>query len=757
MSTSKSFEETIKEKRNLIIDCINEKNVDFGDALIFYASQIEKQAMASFDDFSKAFDKYGRFLFWSIKQILAYKPTFKKDLSGEPFLNEIIYLLLYENGKNSFNKTMSLISNSYLKILLVLLFVSKKIKSKQIIDADYLFAPFILENAFKYYDLSSITKKEETVLFAIVDSVGDFSIFKRNLLREEYKIKASFLKEIDKIEFSDYLNWNHSLPKAVSMEEKVVVELFSVKYEHSNNKNALRELMNFGSPWPDISQWKQGAIKAAQKYFDNEKVDIISELICSILYKGKLSAKTENALLVSANDFFNDVTKIIPPIVSFAYQNKKLLSKIIQQALVSLSISKTASLTDVRITENLKESNIILNQTAMNVLKVKNQDIINTAVAAKEEKAFKATLIPNAFDNVTLEDIKKVSQKFDYFSANTTDATLYIYYMRVISRIKQINKIDATWLSQEVVRIINRWQKVGYNKAVSTLKSYTFNGPTISFEDANTYYKAYFKDPRLPFFAELGLTDKNILDVLITKSAYTFDLFTSSIVISKDFPYIKSKADPLDYDSKKALETADKLEIILYPYFKNLVEKNNHKFLNPFSDFSFMQSFLEDYHLRVLPLYFMKNKRERIYKYIKRKRPNGSYTRYASKPTYADLTQLFPLLETEVIYTGTKFGIAPIDISEGEDFAKPVSPAETLLKMISVLFEVTGGLYLASDFVAIYVLMYYRKNMNIRNSVIHGNNYPYPEDVIDAYYTLALLCLADLIKRNDNIDKGKTW
>ena len=747
----------LKETKNNIIDCLNSQSVSFGDNLINYANYTFGQAIESFDDFFKIFNNCGKFLFWSTKQILSYKKNYKEVLQKDNGLRELVLIQDFEKTKLSFKKTRMELKMPFSKLLFYLVFVSLKIRKKQLVDGYYIFAPFLMENAFKFYDLSSISKSEIALLISDLDFLKDFSILKHNLLKEEYLDKKRLVDAIKGIEKNKYLDWNHGLPSPISIEESLLVEYFSVRYEFLNGKNTLRELMNFGSPWPDVSQWTKENINKVRLYYAENNVDIITDFINYVLFNGKISPAAEAFILDAVNDFFKDPTRLITPIVSFAFHNKNIFSKSTTTKLVNSSLLATESLKNINVIENLKEAGVILHKNALKIIGNKNAVIIAKASTTNDENLFKKYLIADIFDYASFEDFKNVSKRFECFSLSSSDALLYINYMKVLGRAKEINRIDKTWLAEEIVRVVYRWQNLGFNKACSKIITHSFEGPTISFKDAESYFKAYFRDPRLPFFRELGFSEKEISKRLILISEGSFDFFVNTVVLSSDFPYMKGQNDPLDYDEKKLLDGAERFEKLLYPFFKNLISKINHRFTNNYSPFFFMREFFERYQYYVMPLYLLKQKRQRIYKSIKKKRPKFSCSSYSSKPTYSDLTQLFPLLEKEVLYTGTKFGVSPVSFTNDINFAKPVSPSEVLLKLIEMIYDSTGDLYLASDFISIFVLMYYRKNMNIRNCVVHGNNYPFPPEVIDAYYTLTLICLNDLIKRNDSIDKGKRW
>ena len=749
--------ERIKEIKNSIIDCVNFKSIDFGNNLVDYAFFLGGLHISSVDDFMNAFNEGGKFLYWVVKQIISYKRSYQTVLKENTILRDMCIVLKYERGTISFKKCFSLLNSSLAKVLASVLYVTNKIKNKQEVDAYYIFGPFIYENAFSYYDLSAINERERSFLVRALNDVGDFSILEHNLFKRNYPISDSFAKTVENIELKKYLNWNHCFPKPVTIEEKFVSEMFAVKYEFDDGKNKLHECMNFGTPWPDVREWSYESLNKTKVYFSNQRIDIITNLICFILYGRKLTFETEKAILDASTEFFTNPTQIIYPIVEFAYHNKSKLSKDAQKQLVALSLSRTDSLSDIQIIENLKEAGVILHKNCMDKLRSKNETVISKAKVSSDENEFKRLLIPDAYDEISLEDLEIISKQFEKYSRTSTDPSLYIQYLRVLDRVKQVGKVDITWVSQEIIRAIYRWQNVGYSLSSSKLITHQFNGPSVSFKDADSYFKQYFRDPRLPFFAQLGFDDKRVFESLKRISEGSLTYFANTLILSKDYPYYKTDNNPMEYDENKLLDSADDFEKVVYPFFHSFIRLYGHRLLNHYSPFFFMRAFFENYQYYVMPIYFLKNKRKRIFNYIKRKRPNGSYCRYSEKPTYSDLTQLFPLLEKEVLYTGTKYAISPINTSKGRDFAKPVSPAEVLLKLIDMILKNTDSLYLASDFVSIYVIMYYRKNMNIRNSVIHGNNYPYPPEVIDAHYTLTLLCIADLIKRNDNFDKGKDW
>ncbi len=740
-----------RDVRNKIIDLIYQQSIDFNESLSEINSLFSSAKYTSFDEFREEFNNFGKFSYWIIEQISIYSENIKSLIKEYDVLTELYEVSCFvENNCNAIKVLLSNLNHDFSRYLFSLKYITSKIKEKQKINEEIflLFEPVLLFNSYKYYNFDVISKESKESLLDVFSNTASFTVLKDNFEKTFHPCRDEYLNAIESIELTNYLDWNHSIVQSVIYEEQLLTELLSVKYNHETD--LLQEMMNFGSPWPDYKRWDVSEIEELKKYFNNKKVDLIIELILNILTNKPISLESENELLKIVETALCNITYVVKPIVYFAFKKRKNFSVTTQNQLVKISISKTETLSDIHIIDELKENGVILHNNCILMSNTKNKAIIKNALEANNCKEFLEALSNiTAFKYGTNNDLKQISKQFQRFEAeNRPD--LYIAYMKILNYLKSNIKFDISWINEEIVWLIYYWRNHGYKLSMNLVKKHVFPGSTISKEKIVRIQDNYLSDPRLAFFGFSNeFNDNNLLDKIKTTSEQSMSLFVDKLYLSTDFPKYKKS---IVFDKKRT-----DIENVLFPFFEDFVSKNRHHLLNSFPTIVFIKDIVDKCEYATLCWGVLYEIRSKILSFIKKSRPKSSLGPYHKKTTYADLTMLFPLLEREVLYTGSTFGFPPLITENNDKFGTQNSPAEMLLKLIKKIYNETDSLYLASDFIWIYLLMYCRDGLNIRNNVIHGNNYPFASEIIDHYYTITLICLADLIKRNDNFGKRYVW
>jgi len=676
-----------------------------------------------------------------------------KQIATDSWLKELNICALYHLKTIDLKNASKQIKGDFFKLLLLSIAVNFAIG----FDETIIIRPILrLNNSWKKYDLSKLKIDYDVIketIFHGIDVVPALSILESNINKKDIGPRSEWLALLFESKTGlNYLKNNALKSYCITYEEDLLYQYSQLRYE---DKKFL-EMMNFGTPWPDVDSISKDELDKTKLYFNDSRVDFLIDLIGHTLFGNSFTSTDENELISILEDFTNNPCKPVPEIIYYIFDNFNTYSGATKGKIARLSKSFTNIITDVDSIYKYKQIGFLLGDNAMSELNTIYLSHKKQLLHATEASTFLQRLSDEyALSGLIEEDLPKLHKLFNKFTNGKSgiESSIYVSYEKML-REKLLPRED---MSNENVRELMllamwKWQRTGFKKAASLLmkiESPKYEVPAKIVDDSN---KEIVNDPMNYFFrSDMSFSEDTIIKSFESISESPTFLFTNNISLRPDFPR-STNIDDIDDVKARALFNDGTVQKILFEYFKRIRDANAYRLLNPFHTFSFYKSFLNRIHY-ILPIslgFWVADKE--LYNKLKKERPKASLMKYKKKKDYGMVTQLFPLLEDEIVKYSAFKGIVPLEFTNNSNFAHRLQPQALLSKLIVKAYEFyNGNIEMVGDLVWIYLIMYSEDGMNIRNNVIHGIDYPFGKSTLQFQFSLTLLCTAEMVRRNQMI------
>ena len=741
------------EIKTQIIDRIKKKSGHFSDLLIEVLKEPEPHC--DLNDINKFCDEYVakiNFVFPFLIDVNKYCDISSQIPSGSWLANLNICSLYYLN-KLDLETTVGLVDGDFFKLLILSISINRIIGYENLIICKPILC---LHNSWKHYDLSKLINQYDSLKTSIFKDEKDIpalAIIESNINSLVFGPRAEWISSL--FEEKNGLNILHNYALKIgcaSYEEDLLYQYSQLRYKEKK----FLEMMNFGTPWPDVDSIREDDLKETKAYFGDSRVDFLVDLVGHTLFKSTFSSDDETMLISILSEFIKKPSRLVPDIIYYLFDNFLSYSKATKGIIAKTSKAFTDNIDDVDLIYKYKQIGFLLGEAANRKLSALYEHRKKQLLCSGNSSEFLQRLSDEyAVLGIIEKDLSALHKLFNRFTNGKSgiEASIYVTYEKML-REKLLPRED---ISNEKVREMMllamwKWQKTGFKKAASSLmkfESQKIEIPSKVVEESN---KEIVEDPMNFFFrSDMSFYEETIVNSFnMTSNSPTF-LFTNNISLRPDFPRSTS-IDDLDDDKARLLFKDGTVQKVLFEYFKRVRDENAYKFLNPFHTYSFYKMFLDRIHLSLpISLGFWLGDKE-LYNKLKKERPRASLCHYKKKKDYGMVTQLFPLLEDEIVKYSASKGIVPLEFTNDSNFAHRLQPQALLSKLIVKAYEFyKGNVGMVGDLIWIYLIMYSEDGMNIRNNVIHGIDYPFSKGTIQFQFSLTLLCTAEMVRINQMV------
>lgn len=652
-------------------------------------------------------------------------------------------------NKTSFENAFSNCDNSFEKALVLLTNITR-IKNQD--GSNLFFYPsiFLLENVFKYVDIKWEKReiKEIKSAFSTMPSSfsRDYKTLFRNINKKKKRKRNSFLNSFSsafKKEPPFTFNKNSSFIQCVTYEEKMAVDFLRFSIGEQGQIVPISTMGN-GMTDPNIKEWTSEHLEEINNYFNNDET--ISFLTETIDYLNNNSIPTEVSMkayvlmlerLMKKHDYYNSLP-LVYLICKLGREKKinKTIKLLFGQKIHPLLKRRKVYFPILRL---FYDNNVFLDDVLVN--KISNhaektyKDLIRNKRPGYLREILSNKELLRVITRMRYSKIRNAFYRQIETSANGVEiADYYLLFANFLCS-KNISSLVKD-IDKEKLRLQLDWQKRGYDnsqKGMMEIKGDPINFSQQYIDDINS---SILNDSRNFGYICFSHSNSDFIRLLKRGSENPLGKLTNTIVILKDYP-IKSGFN-LNEDFCNLIVQAMEESIIGQEY----------KLLNKFE----YRQYIDDYYSEISIDYQMVialfKKEKELYEVIKEKNPSANLSDWTDDASYSDVTQLFPLLETLIILNGIKNNIPYLKDDRGS-FGKRKEPATILLRRFKKALNDFKSLYCVSDLIAVYHLMYDSNFMNIRNNVIHGNDYPIDKATLSIYRKIVLISISIIMKRNE--------
>lgn len=661
-------------------------------------------------------------------------------------LREFVVPIKVRLNKIPFEKALKKSKTSLEKLLVIISYVTLKTND---ITHNYLlhYDPFIYRNIYKFFDIQ-ISNGELKLISQTLKSIGgEFSynakIFNSNILKKEYVSNKKFVASMEnvvkrKILFNYYYGKE---PSQVSYEEHLVAKMPLISISSSGD---LVPQSTINGVYPDMTFWDSNNLNNLSAYFrNNPYIDSVIEVI-DYLHNKEIPSPNSIELCIlnlkynlNHNKFYY-CQGLINLLIKLS-KDKKLFKT-----------SKSLFLNEiVPILEKHKYHNNIITNLYKAKLPIGNK--LTIRLNKYDEKKFKENMkdidtitgminILDSKETISVINKKRYKQiKMSFYKligTLTKNDSVYISHLfhsygRFLVSIS--GQMVESEIEQDKIALWNEWTNKAFKTCVDGLQKIETSKISVKDTDVDKYSLSILSDPRNFGYHSFSHSNNEFINLISEGSKNPMIKMVNTLLIDELFP------------KSGTIESTNFLPKIITEQLDNVSEGKRYKFLNQFEP----ELYLADYYRSVkfdllFQLSLFRHEKE-LYEKLKKKYHN-SLSRYKSIPDYGSITQLFPLLEHVIVQYGLMLGIFPLREVNGEFIAKK-EPTTILLQIFRRAIKQYGSLEPVSDLIMVYVLMYDRYGFNIRNDVVHGNNYPLSKSALNQYYKATLISIGILDKR----------
>lgn len=679
------------------------------------------------------------------------------QIPDSSWVKEANICALYYLSKLTLDDSRKLIKKKFFRTLLFSIALNKTIDSSTNIIVNR--AILCLYNAWKFKDVNiSIADFNNLVDKVFGDErICDFDILLSNIKKVDKGPRKRWLDEFFKNKTgTKILKPPHSTEKRIIFEENLLYECGMLRYDD----NQFLEMMNFGQPWPDVKSFKKDELDSIKSFFKDDRVNFLVNLIEHSLFSQMFTITDEDKLIAIFREYTKRPTSLIPEIIYYIFNSFKHFSPETKKSIAKASKDFTNTFDDPNILLKYSEAKFFLGDKAKKCLNDLQDERKRQLLNVKSPHEFLNFLNDDlAFRSLNIKELNKIYKKFDRFTNgnNGIEPSIYISFEKTLREKCLPNpQLENERVREIMLLVMWKWQSKGFRKACSSLMTYKGKEISIPSEEINRFNREILENPMNYFFSSGMLFDeRNLCNIFNSTSENPMSLFVSNISLRPDFPKVTTINDITDEEVYRKYQEGS-FQRTVFDYFKKIRDKNSFKFRNPFNTYMFYKGFLDRLRIHVpISLGFWISDKE-LYNSIKKKRRNASLCKFRKIIDYSMISQLFPLLEDEIAKYASHKGIVPLEFLDGDDFAHRLMPSQLLNKLISKAKDYyNGDLEMVGDFIWIYLLMYSDDGFNIRNNIMHGVDYPFNKGTLKLHFSITLLCLAEMIKRNEMFANGE--
>lgn len=697
-------------------------------------------SMSGFKDFDSIYRQIGDVLQMLIKVNEIMKGRL---VIHQPWLKEIYTLSLYYLGINDCDAHD--LDTDFGKTLLLLMYLAKIRNEISKDDVKYILYDDIIRknNIYKIIDILPF-QKEADYIVSLMDAVTystekEKKIFFNNINQQ----KQSCLKFIQEYK-NEILNANcfaFKSNKNVSCstwEEQYLSQMLTCEYDHGMLRPFFTD--RDGGTSPNISLWTENVLSIMQTDFSDSIADFVIESVRYALFQTSPSVETIHRHFELLSEYYDqlgeenvDVTQY--PCSSLEFSISFLNDEVVQCDSECLRLFNLA----LRKIKDIQWLNAIDARC-----KILDKSLQKTIQKFITEKLRKAKLIDNAQDFLSFIEDRDVIAKADQavfvvlsdkfesvIEANTGVETsnLFLEYLLFLLKIENNRNIISRDIATEIVYIRSLWRETHFEKVVNSMQCFTDN-ISLRNDTMEAYNNLFFAEPLVIAQSCMCIEEKEIMDIMSCISDNPLSLFANKITISEDFPRYQSFV----FDNRRPLD------LMYKAHAEKIRNANGYKLLNPFSIERFLPEIYRSIEKEILVRFSLFYKTEELYQIVSAQNSEYELLDYCEEPLLAHLTQFFPILESKIREYGELIGI-PAICQSPERYYNYKEPSSVLAKIVKEIYDQTGTLDTAAEFMFIYYCLFSENGMNIRNACVHGFMYTKDKKSIKIALKIVLFCV----------------
>lgn len=735
------------EEKVKIIEFINKKKQDFSSVKELFEREINVEN--DFNNFDELYCLIG-----NQRDCIAYLYNISKNIKPGIFYEYDIvkpfrmpFRIL--NGSMKFSKInlnkLTKFELAFSVVSCITYHINKSNKTRYLYHFDSLLTRNVSDFLIFEKDYADFKKIKEAIKLLGNSFRANFLNFNNNYCQRHFASKKTFENLIKKIFLSEdgFHFYFKSPKKTLFFNEKIIYDCLSISI---NKDGTLCPLMSIGSSkFPHFDFPSENVLPKLINDFQNFEYCLATlELIKYLTCKENMSEKTVTLFIdkyeKGLKKFSSWKNESMLHLFCNLISDKKMTPK-------SFNEFKTRILPIVEKGRNIKNL-IEISNAGMDVGK-KNKKRIKKYNRQITLKMLKTDDTPEglrdllAFEypklTISLEKLNVVSKNFYEIIKKLKNgveiAHLYCEFMSFLNK-EQIFNFDTSLLEIERLKLFNSWDKKDYKKCINSLEKISIDGPKMNVKEAmDECNRQILSDPRNFGYITFAHDQMNFVKMLESGSETVFNKACQNIDISKPFPKV------IKINLKNSFAKCIATEIQSY------LNEFGYRMLNNYSPEEYLSDYYSDISHSISLSAALFTKEKELYNFIKNKFRKSKLLKWTDKPTYADLMQLFPLIESQILLNGKYNGISPLKYEPNSSVLK--EPSTILLHRFRNAQKIYGDLEGVSDLIFVYVILYDSNLLNIRNKIVHGDEYPMNVDKLAYYRKLIVIALAIIVKRNE--------
>lgn len=510
-----------------------------------------------------------------------------------------------------------------------------------------------------------------------------------------------------------------------------------------------------GSSIPDFSLMTSTNLASMRQNIKDARARCVIDSVAYLLHGSKIPEESTELLIHLALKRFEEVSKGARNRHDLNCTSVKLCARILSRNEMS-NVNKTKLLSGVsRVTGALKDINLLATIERIGFSLNKNQKKL--LIDAKREKCSRVDSINEQNDLLRYledEDVSrfcnqtcamKAMNKFAWF-INRTEADvphLFISAANFLIRLLNNRNIDNNWVKSRLIHVQSDWSETYYSLVLSRMQTFNCQFP-ISNEQYEELDNSVMKYPLSFGHWVFPLDEDDIENRIEEISENPLAAMIQEVKIDEFFPH-KSR---FDSGSDSGNNSIDKM---ILKEVARINEKYSFRHVNQLeADVLTAQLCARAVRgtrilssvIRTVPEMY-----DYICKRISKRYMLIDYPAEGEMPTLAHVCQLFPVMENTIRELGKHFSCTPFRASENEFHILRDAP-QIIGELIGRVLKETGTIAGTDDLVFVYLIMFSKNGLNIRNACIHGQGYQSGVRVAEAF-RVTVICEYMLLYRLD--------
>ena len=341
------------------------------------------------------------------------------------------------------------------------------------------------------------------------------------------------------------------------------------------------------------------------------------------------------------------------------------------------------------------------------------------------------------YESLSTSKFKKIKKAFYHLCSVTTgvqESVLYIKFSRLLCS-GSASKLSRINVEKEKKNLVQSWRNIGLKNSNKGLE--TIAGNTINYtnEQINNFNEPIVKDCRNFGFVSNFNSKKQLLNLMSQASQHPVIYLCSSVLFNSDFPI------------ERCVSTESPLGSIVSDYLQKSIAGKEYFLMNSLDPKDFLSAYYDQatFSLRIKINLF--NKERELLSRLKRENAGLDLTDFHEEACYADLCQLFPAIDNSILKLGEIFNICPLTNKKSDVLIERKEASSVLKSIIKQFVEKFDSLDVVSDLICVYLMLFDKNSLNIRNTSVHGNDYPSNNSELLFSRKAALLSLGIILDR----------